>query len=317
MLQAVTIAVSGPATSTEYLPLRVAQGEGYFPEEGLDVKLLTTRAESGAAEALAQTTADLAATSVEAALRFGAVKQGQVPRLVFGLTAAPPVVLAVNARSKNTVRSVGDLAGNTVGISSPGAPEQTWLLGLLARVDLRVPQVGLVSYGERGLGVALAAGDVGVGLIGDPLATRLLEDGTVTALADLRDPRGIARAFGRPMVHAAIFEPGGRRLGDAVVEALCRALLRAVLRVESAAPDDLTPHLPGSVVGLPDDFAIRLRSARRIYLHNGWVEPDALGATIAMVRAHVPLRRTPRIPRAPEMLRLEPLRQALTPARAR
>ncbi len=308
--------MSGPATSPEYLPLRVAQAEGYFTEEGLDVKLLTTRAESGAAEALAQKTADLAATSVEASLRFGAVKQGEVPRLVFGLTAAPPVVLAVNARSRNAVRSVEDLAGTTVGVSSPGAPEQTWLLGLLERVDLRVPQVGLVSYGERGLGVALAAGDVGVGLIGDPLASRLLEDGTVTALADFRDPRGIERAFGRPTVHAAIFEAGGRRLGSAVVEALCRAMLRAVLRVETAAADELAQHLPHSVVGLPDDFAVRLRGARRIYLDNGRVEPGALDATIAMVRAHVPLRRTPRIPRASEMLHLEPLRRALSPTRA-
>jgi ABC-type nitrate/sulfonate/bicarbonate transport system substrate-binding protein len=32
---AITIAVAGPATSTEYLPLQVAQAEGYFTQEKL------------------------------------------------------------------------------------------------------------------------------------------------------------------------------------------------------------------------------------------------------------------------------------------
>src|SRR5690242_19337382 len=54
LLQALTVAVSGPATSLEYLPLRVAHAEGYFAREGLDVTLKTTRGEPGAAEALTQ-----------------------------------------------------------------------------------------------------------------------------------------------------------------------------------------------------------------------------------------------------------------------
>src|SRR5439155_1671686 len=68
---ALTLAVSGPTSSPEYLPLRVADAEGYFAKEGLTVTVKTTRAEPGAAEALAQGQADLAATSLEAMLRFG------------------------------------------------------------------------------------------------------------------------------------------------------------------------------------------------------------------------------------------------------
>src|ERR687887_271776 len=93
--QALTLAVSGPPTSSEYLPLRVAEAEGYFAREGLAVTLKTTRAEPGAAEALAQGQADLAATSLEAILRFGPRTSKQAPRLVLGLTAAPLVGLLV------------------------------------------------------------------------------------------------------------------------------------------------------------------------------------------------------------------------------
>jgi NitT/TauT family transport system substrate-binding protein len=317
LLQSLTIAVSGPETSPEYLPLRVAEAEGYFADAGLEVTLLTTRAESGAAEALAQKTADLAATSVEAALRFGTVKQGEAPRLVFGLTAAPPVVLAVNQRWAGAVRSIGDLAGTTVGITSPGAPEQTWFLGLLARADLRVTQVSLMSLGLRRLAAAVAEGEVAAGLIGEPLASRLLEERRVFALADFRNPQSLERAFGRPTVNAAVWKPGHSRLKPADLEAFCRALLRAVERTRSASPEDLAARLPRAVVGTPDDFAVRLAGTRGIYLNGGLIEPDALEATISVVRAHVPLPRTPRIPRASEMLHTEPLRQALRRSQAR
>src|SRR5919204_239058 len=108
LVQALTLAVSGPATSPEYLPLRVADAEGYFTREGLTVTIKTTRAEPGAAEALAQGQADLAATSLESMLRFGPRAANQSPRIVFGLTAAPPFVLLVADSHKEVIRSIDD-----------------------------------------------------------------------------------------------------------------------------------------------------------------------------------------------------------------
>ena len=122
LLQALTLVVSGPATSPEYLPLRVAEAEGHFTREGLAVTLQTTRGEPGAAEALTQGQADLVATSLEAVLRFGPRRASQRPRLVLGLTAAPPVILLVADAHKTVVRSIEDLPGTRVALSTPGAP---------------------------------------------------------------------------------------------------------------------------------------------------------------------------------------------------
>ena len=130
LAQALTLAVSGPSSSPEYLPLRVADAEGYFVREGLAVTVTTTRAEPGAAEALTQGQADLVATSLEAMLRFGPRTSRQAPRLVLGLTAAPPVALLIADAQKELVRSIEDLPGTRVGIGSPGAPEQAWLAWL-------------------------------------------------------------------------------------------------------------------------------------------------------------------------------------------
>src|SRR5205814_8445358 len=172
LLQALTLAVSGPPTSSEYLPIRVAEAEGHFAREGLTVTIRTTRAESGAAEALAQGQVDLAATTLEAILRFGPRLATQAPRLVFGLTAAPPVALVVGAPHAATVRSIEDLSAMRVGVTTPGAPEHAWFGWLLARPGLTVAQARVASLGGPGLVSALDSGEIHAALVHEPMATQ-------------------------------------------------------------------------------------------------------------------------------------------------
>src|SRR5881409_806262 len=198
LAQALTLAVSVPTSSPEYLPLRVADAEGYFAKEGLAVTLKTTRAEPGAAEALAQGQADLVATTMEAMLRFGPRTPKQAPRLVLGLTAAPPVALVVAESQKELVRSLEDLPGTRVGVTAPGAPEQAWLAWLLARAGLSPAQVWLVSRGDRGLQHAVETGDVHTALVREPAASRLLAAGQARLLVDLRRGRAEIHQQARP-----------------------------------------------------------------------------------------------------------------------
>src|SRR6185503_4857395 len=100
----------------------------------------------------------------------------QGARLVFGLTAAPPVALLVPTSQSSVVRTVNDLAGTRVGLASPGAPEHAWFGWLLARTGLSLAQVWVVSLGSRGLAAALESGDVHSGLAHEPGASRLVAE---------------------------------------------------------------------------------------------------------------------------------------------
>lgn len=303
--------MSGPPTSPEYLPLRVAEAEGHFAREGLAVTLRTTRAESGAAEALAQGQVDLAATTVEALLRFGPRLPGQTPRIVFGLTAAPPVALVASPAHAAAVRSVDDLPGLRVGVTTPGAPEHAWFGWLLARAGLSVAQVHVLSLGGRGLVAAVDAGEIHAALVHEPGASRLLREGRATLLADFRTPAAVAAALGRQTVNAAVFVRADRRPKDADLASLARALLAAEERIRAASARVLAAKLPKRVVGADDDFEARLETTRTSYLPDGLVSPDDVEQTIAIVRAHTPLPASLRIPRPEAMLHLEPLRKAL------
>jgi NitT/TauT family transport system substrate-binding protein len=298
-------------TNPEYLPLRIAAAQGYFAEEKVNVQLRDTRAEAAAAEALGRGRATLAATSLDAALQLGDVA-GDPPRLLFGLTVAPPVVLVVAAVQQGAIRSVADLAGKTVGVAAPGTPAALALVSLLARADVRVHRVSVRSFGERGVAAAVESGAVAAAVVDDPWATRLLQDGKAVALVDLRQRGEAARWLGGPTIHAALFARADSRLGPAELVPLSRALLRSLARIRDSRAEDLAAVLPAAVVGSPEDFVLRLAGARANVPADGLVTADALAASLALARARVAIPARVEIPRRPgRLLLMEPLMEAL------
>jgi len=299
-----TIAVAGPATSAEYLPLHVAQAEGFFTAQQLSVTLRPTRSDATAAEMLAGGQAQLAATSLDTALRLGGT-DGVPPRLLWGLTAAPPVALLVAPGRTDTVRSVADLVGQTVAIPAPGTAEDQALGLLLARAGVAVHRVKMLSLGERGVVRALEGGEVAAGVLGEPHVSRLVEGDKAAIVVDLRTAKGAEAALGGPTVGAALFAKAGTEPPAATVRALRAALQAAVARVISAEPAALQAALPASVVGSPADFALRLRGARELFLADGRVPVETLEHSLELIRARAPLPIKVKLPRKPAALLVE------------
>jgi len=312
LLQAtLSIATAGPPTAPEYLPLWVAQSEGYFADEKLDVSLDAARADAPAADALNRGQVELAATSLWTAVVRASVG-GTPPSVVFGLTAAPAVALLVPTARKEAIRGLADLIDQTVGVAGPSTPAEFVLPALLAKENISASKVMLRSFGERGLAGAIEADQVAAGLIGDPYATRLVKEGKAVALIDLRRPGETARWLGEPGVYSAIFARSDTKVGAAQLKPLSRALLRAIALIQTAPPDDLRAKLPEAVVGFPEDFSLRVLGARHIFLKDGLVTPDMLSAGIAMVRTHGPIPDRVKFPRnMGRLLLMAPLKDVL------
>jgi ABC-type nitrate/sulfonate/bicarbonate transport system substrate-binding protein len=310
LLQAtLTLVVTGPPGSPEYLPLRVAESEGYFSREGLSVTLVTRDA-NPAAEMLALGQADLVATSLEAMLRFGPRLDYQQPLIVLGLTAAPPVALLVPLGADGTPRSVAALAGKRIGVSAPGVPDYTWLTGLLTRAGLRLTRVDIVSLGSRRLAPALASGMVQAAVVPEPAASQLVHDNTALVLADLRTPDGVRGAMGDLTLNAAVFVRSDRPPHDRLLESFARAVLDAERLLASASAEALAGRLPATLVGNPDEFERRLEASRGVWLPGGLVEPDQVRRTIGLVRDRLPLPPTLALPAPAKMLHMEPVKRA-------
>jgi NitT/TauT family transport system substrate-binding protein len=306
LLQAgLTIAVAGPATSPEYLPLHVAQAEGLFAAQQITVTLRSTRSDAAAAEMLATRQAQLAATSLDAALRLGSSSEGAPPRLVWALTAAPPVALLVAPGRADTIRSAADLVGQTVAVPAPGTAEDQVLGLLLARAGVAVHRVNVRSLGERGVARALEAGGVAAGVLGEPHVSRLVEGGKAVVAVDLRTAKDAAAALGGPTVGAALFVGAGAEPPAATIRALRTALQAAVDRVRSAEPAALQAALPPAVIGSPADFALRLGSARDLFLGDGRIPAETLERSLHLLRLRAPLPAKVKLPRKPDRLLLD------------
>ena len=310
LLQAtLTIGVTGPATAPEYLPVRLAEKAASADESAPRLALRSFRSAADAAEALAAGRVDLVATTLDAALRLGHVN-GAPPRLIFGLTAAPPVALLAPADKQDRVRTPGDLAGKIVGITAPGTAEAEALTALLSRAGVKPEKVRIASFGERRLAQALAAGEVDAAVIGDPWATRLVRDGQAVTVADLRRPEEAARWLGAASVHAAVFVSATSPLGAAELIPVARALLAAQRRVRAAPAAELAEGVGGSVVGDPEDFTLKVDGARGLFMADGLVSPEALETAIDLVQTRARLPVVVKLPRVDRLLFLEPLRRA-------
>jgi ABC-type nitrate/sulfonate/bicarbonate transport system substrate-binding protein len=301
---ALTIAVAGPPTSPEYLPLHVAQADGLFTAQQLSVTLRSTRSDAAAAEMLATGQAQLAATSLDAALRLGGT-EGVPPRLVWALTAAPPVALLVAPGRVDTIRSAADLAGQTVAVPAPGTTEDQALGLLLARAGVPMHRVKVLSLGERGVARALEGGEVAAGVLGEPHVSRLVEGGKAVIAVDLRTAKDAAATLGGPTVGAALFARAGAEPPAATIRALRAALQAAVGRTISAEPAALQTTLPSAMIGSPADFALRLRSARDLFLADGRVPAETLERSLELLRARAPLPAKVKLPRKAERLLVE------------
>ena len=311
---AITIAVAGPATSPEYLPVHLAQAGGYFVQEQLQVTLKVERSEGDAALALARGRADIAATSLDAAYRLGHVA-GAPPLLLFGLTAAPPVALLVSPNHKDTVRSPSDLRGQPVGLPGIGTPEQAMLATILSRANVKIHQVPLRTFSNRGLAGALERGEVAAAVMADPWVTRTIAESTASILADLRTRSDATRWLGAETVHAALFVRAEGRPADQELAALVRALLRAAAKAAEAPAEALASVLPAAVTGQPDDFALRVAGARQSYLPRGQVTEDMLKASVAQARERSPFPAAVNLPwwRWSPLLLTRPLERAADP----
>ena len=305
LAQALTLAVSGPAASIAYLPIRVALADGYFTREGLAVTVRPVRNAVEAADALVLGSADLAATTLEAMARRASGEAGSKVRLALGLTAAPPVALLASATSPAPPRTVADLAGRKIAIGSPG-PDETWLVAILARSRLDPRKLQIVGVGDRNLGHALETADAAAALVAEPLAGQLLASGHATLLADLRTHSAAAETLDAPTVDAAVFARADRLPRPGILAAFSRAILAAEQRIAGGDAAGLGAHLPREITARPEEFAARVAAAAPVYLPTGEVSVERVRTSLDLIARRIPLPLTGQLPKASELVITRP-----------
>src|SRR5687767_15547482 len=124
----VHIAVGGQA-SFYYLPITIAERQGYFKDEGLNVKISDFAGGSVALRAVVGGSADVVSGAYEHTISLQSKKQyfqafvaqGRLPQIAFGIATA----------KAGSIKSFKDLKGLKVGVSAPGSSTHNLVKQLL------------------------------------------------------------------------------------------------------------------------------------------------------------------------------------------
>jgi len=179
-----------------FLPVRVAQTLGYFEAEGLAVELSEVAGGTKAIEALLGGSVDVAAASMSDVVQLAA--EGRDVRGFLVLYTRPSSVLAVAPALSGTIRTIRDLRGHTVGVSTPGSWTHQFLNFLLVTNDLSPEDVSTVSVGMSASSVAaLEHGTVDAAVLLASAVTAFEERHTSGPfIADTRTLAGARQVFG-------------------------------------------------------------------------------------------------------------------------
>ena len=238
-----TLAVGGK-NLLYYLPLTIAETQGFFKAEGLDVTIADFAGGSRALQALVGGSADIVSGAFEHTL----LMQGKGQRLrAFVLQGrAPQIVLGINPKTLPGFKSVADLKGRKLGVTAPGSSTHVLANFVLAKAGLKPGDVAIVGVGAgSGAVAAMRAGQVDAISNLDPVVTLLVRSGDLKIVSDTRVVAEADKVFGGPMPAACLYAAQGFiDKNPATVQALANAMVRADKWIQAAGASEIIKAVP-------------------------------------------------------------------------
>jgi NitT/TauT family transport system substrate-binding protein len=240
----VHIAVGGKA-SFYYLPLTIAEQQGYFKDEGLNVKISDFAGGAVALRAVVGGSADVVSGAYEHTISLQSKKQifqafvlqGRLPQIAFGVSTA----------KAGQVKSLKDLKGMKIGVSAPGSSTHNLVKQLLAKAGLdpnKDASIVGVGLGAQAF-AAIKSGQIDAISNTDPVMTKLEQDKAVRILADTRTLKGTQEVWGAPLPAGCLYAPiEFARKNPNTAQALANAIVRADKWIAKASATDVAKVVP-------------------------------------------------------------------------
>ena len=134
-----------------------------------------------------------------------------------------------------------------IGVSAPGSSTNRLVLHMLAKDGLKGGDVSIIGVGTAsGAIAAIESGNIDAISNVDPVITMLESKGDIVLIADTRTAKGTAAVFGSPdMPAAALYAPiDFVKKNPNTVQALTNAMVRALLWLDKATPDQVVATVP-------------------------------------------------------------------------
>jgi NitT/TauT family transport system substrate-binding protein len=254
---------SGPAVRTvrialsrdgiTWLPLHLAEALGYYRDEGVALTVSDVAGLSKGMEALLGGSADVAGSTTMLVVQLAA--EGRTVRSFLTFYTSPNYALVVAPSAAAQIRTVADLKGRRVGISSPGSPTQLLMNYSLVSHGLSPEDVSTVSISTGAASVAaIERGQVdAAALVGSAITVLEKRYPASRILADTRTPAGTQAAFGSSTLPSAslVTTEDWLKTSNDTARRLTRATLKAMQWMSSHSAEEARTYLP-EALRMPD-----------------------------------------------------------------
>ncbi|HEU4367029.1 MAG TPA: ABC transporter substrate-binding protein [Methylomirabilota bacterium] len=279
----VTIGVGGVALMV-YLPTALAKSKGYFAEEGLDVEILDIKGGgSQAASALIGGSVDFSANAIDHAIKAKVQKKDLVA--IHSHVRLPVMGLVVANKYKGEIKSIADLKGRPLGVTSPGSQTHMILGYLLAKGGVKADEVKIVGAGGSTMPLAIEKDSVHAGMMLDPFFTVFMKQGKGYVLVDMFTTRGTVDAMGGEVQGTTLLtRPDVIARKPATVQKMVNALVKANKFIAGSSGEELAKSLPKELAGDLKLYAESFEHAREAFPPDSLVSREGVARVIETMR---------------------------------
>src|SRR5690606_9090521 len=284
----VLIAVGGQAL-IYYLPLSIANLNGYFKDEGLNAQIVDFAGGSKALQAVVGGSADVVSGAFEHTINLQS--KGQMYRAFAQQGQAPMIVLAVSTKTMPDYKTPADLKGKKIGVTAPGSSTNMMASFFLAQHGLKPTDVSFVGVGAgAGAITAMRTGQIDAMANLDPVISTLIKEDAVTVIADTRTLKDTHQIFGGNMPSGCLYT--SQEFIDKnpnTTQALANAIVRADKWIQAASPEEIAKVVPeGYLLGDPELYKLALKGNKEALSPDGSVAEDGPKTALKALAAFVP-----------------------------
>jgi NitT/TauT family transport system substrate-binding protein len=265
----------GGKTLIYYLPLTIAERNGYFKQEGLDVEILDFPGGAKALQALLGGSVDVVSGAYEHTISQQAKGQTIEALVLEGRYSA--IVLALPKSKAASYKSPADLKGMKIGVTAPGSSTNMFVNILLAKAGLKPDAVSIIGVGAGAGAVAIMKrGEIDALSNLDPVIAQLESDGTITPVVDTRTAKGMQDVYGGAYAAGCVYAPAEWvQKYPRTAQAVVNAMVRALRFIQHSTVDQVVAAVPPEYYTDKALYKAALEKNIETFRHDGFISREA------------------------------------------
>jgi NitT/TauT family transport system substrate-binding protein len=269
----ITIMVGG-ITKLIYLPAKLTEQLGYFKDEGLDVELLSQPAGVDAEN-------ELLAGAVQAVVGFydhtiDLQTKGKDTKAIVVFGQVPGEVEMVSTKAADTLKSMADVKGKTLGVTGLGS-STSFLTQYLASVHgLTSSQYTMLPVGaDASFMAAIKQSRIDAGMTTEPTVSKLLATGEAKVLVDMRTVEGTKAALGGTYPASSLYVQSAWADGHkADATKLAHAFVRTMQFIHTHSAEEIAAKMPADYQKDKALYVSALKASLPMYTVDGKMPAD-------------------------------------------